>query len=300
MVEHDLGKRTFMALAKTEQGVNWLIRLAMAVLVLGLGFVLVKTIITYTNPESAWTQPVITSQSAGKNTQQNSQTFTFVTDPFNRAVAESPEVLDEVGQDAPETSLNLKLTGRTTAKTRGSVIILTPDNKTGNYRVGDEIVSGVTLEAVNKDFVVLDVDGQIERLTFERGENTGLIQKTNENDEASKTKVRVNAPVRPLATTSTSIGASSNIGALFQQVSLRRVMKDGRMIGYSVKPNRPGVSLKPFGFAKGDVVTAIGSTDITRGRPDFIRLFENAALSGGTEVTVLRNGQIKIIKLGTP
>jgi len=77
-------------------------------------------------------------------------------------------------------------------------------------------------------------------------------------------------------------------------------MKDGRLTGYSVKPNRPGVNLAPLGFSKGDIITAIGDTDITRGRPDFIALFEKAAQSGGTEVTVLRNGQVKIIKLGTP
>jgi len=51
-------------------------------------------------------------------------------------------------------------------------------------------------------------------------------------------------------------------------MSLRRVMKDGQLKGYSVKANRPGVDLSPYGFSKGDVITAIGGTDITRGRPD--------------------------------
>ena len=77
-------------------------------------------------------------------------------------------------------------------------------------------------------------------------------------------------------------------------------MKNGQLTGYSVKANRPGVDISRFGFTKGDVVTAIGGTDITRGRPDFLALFENAAQSGGTQVTVLRNGQVKTITLGTP
>ena len=77
-------------------------------------------------------------------------------------------------------------------------------------------------------------------------------------------------------------------------------MKDGQLTGYSVKANRAGVDLKPFGFSKGDIVTHIGDTDITRGRPDFLALFEKAAQRGETEVTVLRNGQIRTIKLGTP
>jgi len=77
-------------------------------------------------------------------------------------------------------------------------------------------------------------------------------------------------------------------------------MKNGQLKGYSVKANRPGVDLSPYGFAKGDVITAIGGTDITRGRPDFLALFDQAAQSGGTEVTVLRNGQTRTITLGTP
>ena len=93
---------------------------------------------------------------------------------------------------------------------------------------------------------------------------------------------------------------SGNVSALFQNISLRRVMKNGQLSGYSVKANRPGVDLTPYGFSKGDIVTAIGGTDITRGRPDFLNLFEQAANSGGTEVTVLRNGQTRTIKLGTP
>ena len=176
----------------------------------------------------------------------------------------------------------------------------TPDNKEGNYRLGDEIVDGVTLQAVNKDFVVLDVDGQIQRLTFERGDDTGLVNKTADTEETPRTSITVNSPTSQSPATAQSPEISGNVSALFQNISLRRVMKNGQLTGYSVKANRPGVDLTPYGFSKGDIVTAIGGTDITRGRPDFLNLFEQAANSGGTEVTVLRNGQTRTIKLGTP
>lgn len=291
-----------MAQATSHQGISWAVRLIGAVLVAALGFVIFKTLITFTNPESTWKSPIIAPVSAQNSVPGGAQSFTFATDPFNREFAPTIEVIAEVGEDAPETTLNLKLMGRT-AGSNGTAILLTPDGKEGNYRLEDEIVPGVTLQAVNKAFIVLNVDGQIQRLTFERGEETGLISKTS-NPEGPQTGIAVKVPVNMTPPQSANAPQaetiSSDVSALFQNISLRRVMKDGQLTGYSVKANRPGVDLKPFGFSKGDIVTKIGGTDITRGRPDFIALFEKAAQSGGTEVTVLRNGQLRTIKLGTP
>jgi len=283
-----------MAVATTQKA----IRLICAGLILALAFVFFKAVITFTNPKTVWKTPVLSPVSQQNIAITDSQNFSFETDPFNRDVAVPVEVLAEVGEDAPETTLNLKLTGRT-AGTNGTAILRTPDNKEGNYRLGDEIVQGVTLQAVNKDFIVLNVDGQIQRLTFERGDDTGLVKKSDTNQTpASSVVVRPSAVQAPTAIQPKTL--SNDVSQLFQNVSLRRVMKDGHLAGYSVKANRPGVDLSPFGFSKGDVVTAIGGTDITLGRPDFLALFEQAEKNGGVDVTVLRNGQIKTITLGTP
>jgi len=288
-----------MALATSETGTNWIIRLAIAVLVLALGYMIVKTIITFTNPEAVWKQPSISPVTTQSAVSRGTQNFNFTTDPFNRAAINEPDVVEDFGEDAPETTLNLKLTGRT-AGTNGTAILRTPDNKEGNYRLGDEIVSGVTLQAVNRDFIVLDVDGQMQRLTFARGNETGLMVKSEDAD-TPPSKLSVKAPSDALANVSPqSPEISGDVSTLFQNISLRRIMKNGQLTGYSVRANRAGVDLSQYGFSKGDVVTAIGGTDITRGRPDFLALFENAAQSGGTDVTVLRNGKVKIIKLGTP
>ena len=288
-----------MAVAATNKGIDWAIRLIGAMLVLAIGFVVVKAVITFTNPESVWKQPSLASATTQDAAANGAQNFTFTTDPFNRKTAAVVEVLAEVGEDAPETTLNLKLTGRT-AGSNGTAILRTADGKEGNYRLGDEIVPGVTLQAVNREFLVLDVDGQMQRLTFEKGEETGLTVKS-ENDPAASSQVKVKAragtaSVNPVQT----VAISGDVSTLFQNISLRRVMKDGFLTGYSVKANRPGVNLSQFGFSKGDIVTAIGGTDITLGRPDFLALFEQAEKNGGLDVTVLRNGQIKTIRLGTP
>lgn len=288
-----------MAVAATNNGIDWAIRLIGAALVLAIGFVVVKAVITFTNPESVWKQPSLVPASVQSGAVGGAQNFTFTTDPFNRKAAAVVEVVVEVGEDAPETTLNLKLTGRT-AGSNGTAILRTPDGKEGNYRLGDEIVPGVTLEAVNKDFLALDVDGQMQRLTFEKSEETGLTVKADDKERAPS-KIMVKGSTGTASANSVQTAAiSGDVTALFQNISLRRVMKDGHLTGYSVKANRPGVDLSKFGFSKGDIVTSIGGTDITIGRPDFLALFEQAEKNGGLDVTVLRNGQIKTIRLGTP
>ena len=288
-----------MAGVTTDKGLSWALRALAGLLCLALIFLAVKTIIAFTNPESVWKQPAIAPVAVQEQSVRGGQSFEFRTDPFNRSAETAPEIMTEAGEDAPETTLYLTLTGRT-AGTNGTAILRTPDNKESNYRLGDEIVSGVTLQAVNKDFIVLDVDGEMQRLTFERGNETGLMASAETEDDI-KSSVTVSRPKGSSALgVAPSAAISGDVSSLFQNISLRRVMKNGRLSGYSVKANRPGVDLSPYGFSKGDVVTAIGGTDITRGRPDFLALFEQAAQSGGSEVTVLRNGQTKIIKLGTP
>ena len=288
-----------MAIAKTNLGVNWIIRLAVAMLVVALSFVIVKAIITFLNPKSTWRQPAITSAASQKTITRGIQNFKFSTDPFNRTVAAEPQIIAEIGEDAPETTLNLTLTGRI-AGSDGSAILRTPDNKQGNYKLGEEIVSGVTLQAVNKDFIVLDVDGQIQRLTFDRGDDTGLIKKPALEDAKAQGRLSVKVPAGETPISGQAKDIPKDVSQLFQDISLRRVMKDGHLTGYSVKANRPGIDLTSFGFSKGDIITNIGGNDITIGRPDLIALFEQAEKDGGMDVTVLRNGQIKTITLRTP
>ena len=289
-----------MAVASTNKAGAWIIRAVIALMLFLLAFFIMRIVITVTNPESIWKSPKLAGDVMQASSVRGTQNFSFKTDPFNRAAAIAIDVVPDEGQDAPETTLQLTLTGRTTGP-NGSAILRTPDNKEATYSLEDEIITGVFLKAVNKNFIVLDVDGQIQRLTFDRGEQTGLMDSTVDSDAAQPSvtvkRAGVSAAQNDVANTP---AISGDITSLFQNISLRRVMKDGDMKGYSVKANRPSVNLSSYGFAKGDIVTAIGSTDITRGRPDFLALFETAAQSGGIEVTVLRNGQTRTLKLGTP
>ncbi len=271
-----------MAVKATTQSLQWPLRLLAMVLLMALAYLIVKIFITLTNPESLWQNENI-SLSSPTTITQTSRNFSFTSDPFNSANADTIVDDEVINQDVPETTLNLKMTGRISGE-QGSAILRTSDNKEAVYKVGDDVISDVILKAVNKDFVVLSVNGQLQRLTFEQ----------NEEGKLSRREIAVlQAPNLP------SSGLNEDMFSLMQNISLRRSMKNGRLEGYKVKSNRPNLDITKFGFEKGDIITQISGTNITKGRIDFLTLMQEAAERGQVELTVLRNGQTQKIRLGS-
>lgn len=278
----------------TFKTLNLPLRLLGLILVALFFFVLARIVVALTNPESLWTQSVINAPTATRPASA-SQRFVFSTDPFNR---ESPSVVIEeeviIGADVPETTLNLKMTGRMASET-GTAILKTADNKEAVYKIGDEIISDVFLKAVNKDFVVLEVNGQLQRLTFERDEAGELTK-----------KAVAPAPVNKRSAIHRSVNTSRNakqdfaddILMLLETINFRKSVKDGQIQGFTVKSNKPSFDLKLFGFQKGDIVTHLNDTDLRADGIDFLSLFQDSAQAGDVAITILRNGQNKKIKLG--
>ena len=271
-----------MAGIAASKSLKWPLKLVFLTLLAVLAYFVAKVVISFTNPESLWESGDLQS-SAPVTSSAKAQSYSFTSDPFNSSKVET--VIDEavLNADVPETTLNLKMTGRI-AGDNGNAILRTSDNKEAVYKIGDEVISDVVLKAVNKDFVVLSVNGQLQRLTFERNEDIGLS-----GPKASS------AP----KTISPKPKQSVDMLSMLQNVNLRRSMKGGKLQGYKVKSNRPDVDLTQFGFKRGDIVTAVDGKDITQGNIDMLKLYQEAAQKGQVDMTVLRNGQTRRIQLGT-
>ena len=262
-------------------------RLIGLALVAALCFVLAKIVITLTNPESIWTGKDVAAPTTVKSV-QGLQNFTFSSDPFNSTRQEGAVEEVIINSDVPETTLNLKLTGHIAGE-KGSANLRTPDNKEAAYRIGDEVISDVILKAVNKDFVVLSVNGQLQRLTVERAKEEGFLQR---NNDTTNLKPNNSAP-------SSKALLSQDVLTVIQNLSFDRSIKNGQVQGYTIKTNRPDFNVRQFGIEKGDLVTEIDGKDITTKKVDFLSLFQEVSQKGNIEITVLRNGQSKKIKLGS-
>lgn len=102
-------------------------------------------------------------------------------DPFRMAAAAEaapPETELGVGPDLAVTTLNLVLHGTWITQEGGAAFIKTPDEKQGRYSIGDTITSGVTLERVYRDQVVISRGGVRESLKLINREQTAPPSRT--------------------------------------------------------------------------------------------------------------------------
>ena len=195
-------------------------------------------------------------------------------DPFFREFrAALPE---QVGQNAPETTLKLKLYGRRSGE-NGSAIISTPDSVQRTYKAGAEIINNVVLASVHKDYVVLSRNGQLERLTFER------IAKPNSLSS-----------MPPLA----KVGMNNM--DILSLVRLNPARRGGRIIGFTVYPKSASVDIRKLGLMPGDIITKVGNEDFSSGLPKISDLAAQLRGRSLIQVTVLRSGTPITLQMRKP
>ena len=250
-------------------------------------YLLAKSTISFISPSSAWVPLRLDIKNSESSLIPDKETFKFEVDPFNRKLTDGPITQMQIVQDAPETTLNLVLTGMISGP-NGIAILKKSNEKQKSYKVGELIYPGVVLQSVQKNYIIIDVDGKIQRLTFNREEITGLSYR---NDDLKSNK---GLNKESLVTRSSDF----DVDLLFQNLSLRRVSEAGKLRGYSIKQNQPNMDLTKLGFLKEDIITAIDGVDITFGSPNFVKLFEQSRKSGNVVMTIIRNGKTKKIKIG--
>lgn len=240
---------------------------------LGLvGYFLAKAVIVFLAPESAWVAPKFASGPIASGVSTSTANYDFSFDPFHR---DMPVVVADIGGDAPETTLNLKLKGYRAADD-GTAILMTPDNKQAVYKIGDEIIANVVLKAVTSEYIVLSQNGRLERLTYEN----------------NKTSVLSSAAIAPVAAEALSLEF------LLSAVNLVPEMQGGKILGYKIMPKSAGLDLSSVKLQSGDVITQVGNVDLTKGTPDLGRLMRTMKASKTASITLIRGGQKMTVKVG--
>ena len=244
-------------------------------------FFLVKAIMIWLNPQSAWiAPPAAATSTTGAGPQSDAPRLDYNFDPFHRDYAgQAPEVLDiQPDDDVADTNLNLKLKGMIAP---GIAIIEGSDRKQNGYQVGDEVTNGVTLDSIHLGYVILLRDGNREKLSLERTES-GLG-----GAPASRAKIP-------------SVGGRVNPGDLLTRISVTPHQNgSGQLIGYKIE-GQPGFDLKPLGFRDGDIVTKIGSKSLNQPGIDLGTTVVGAMAEGKPTAQIMRRGRKMTIRIRTP
>lgn len=204
------------------------------------------------------------------------------------AAASEPAATERV-VDAPDTTLNLQLTGIVARdeSERGQAIIASGRDTEKIYSVGDTIegANGTRLHAVYYDRVILNRGG-------------GRLEALRLPKELAASA----APRRQGASSRSSSGQSSSGSG-----SLRSVISDnasritevirpsphiegGEVVGFRVRPGRNEQAFQTLGLQSGDVVTDVNGTPLNDASAG-LKLFEALGESTMANVTVLRDGQ---------
>ena len=266
-----------------------LIRIALnvgsIVLVAILGWLVTRIALGVTQPESLYEPEPIVVPAKAASAGVTSVTYDFSTDPF--AFGEIVVVPLDLLDDAPETTLNLKLKG---IVSESSATFRLADGKDKPVKIGEEVMNGVTLTRTAKDFVTLDVNGDTQKLTLER-------VKIGEKETASKI-VRA----APKSGSATNAPTREDVENLFSQVQLtpkREILADRstRMQGFQINA-RKGADLSKFNLKSGDILTRIGPVMLNTNRANIKELRDLVSTGAAQDYEVIRDGAPVTIRIG--
>lgn len=186
------------------------------------------------------------------------------------------------------TDLDLRLFGirQDQASGRGSAIIALPDGEQDSFSVGDEVMPGVTLEAVDFDFVTISRNGSSEQIFLDQSGSASAPSVPTASAQAAPTRPapqRAAANPRPSRETITPSALASGT-----QISPRR--EGNRLTGIVLQPRGDNAdALRAAGFEPGDVIISINGERIQEMGQAVT--FANNLGTGDGFVQVERNGE---------
>ena len=261
----------------------WALKIFLAAVII---YLLTRTALAYFAPESLWEAPDAIPAMAVTNQPARNTRLETSFDPFHRETAPVDDII-EYGTDVPETTLNLKLFGRR-AGPDGTAILEAADKTQKVFRVGDEIMDGVTLKAVHPEYIVLSQGGRIERLTFARdGENMLSIPE----DKTSTSSASNSAALVK------TIPQDISFNSLMAGINLSPSIKNGQLQGFRISSKSGDETITAFGLKVEDVISAIDGIDVTSSSLNPAQLPARLAGKPQVKLTVLRGSETVFVTL---
>lgn len=209
----------------------------------------------------------------------------MTTNPFQPNEAAAAAV-----PDAPATQLNLKLVAlfmSTGDDSDGSATIVTPDNQTTRFELGDEILPGVRLERILSDRVIISRNGTEETL-MRGGREAGL-------SVISDTSTSATEPGQATTTSNPVFRPDFSAQTLIASLDVVPETNDGRLTGLVLRPRgNPGL-MQSAGLQPGDRLIELNGTDVSE--LDVSAASAEMSSARTITMTVLRNGEAQPLEI---
>lgn len=242
----------------------------------------IRLILALFVPSSTW-EPVLIAD-AGPIQARTAVSYDFSYNPFAAGDADNTEIPPvDTGDDAPETTLNLTLKGLRSGL-NGTAFIRTPDGQEDNYYIGDTIMPNVVLRGVFPTHVLIDVNGQTQRLT------------TEDAKTAARATRSTSAPQSTGLRTLGTVDATQLLSQVELVPSFDREMQRN---GLLIKARNSSADLSAFGLQSGDIITRFAGQSLMGGMPDIVAIRQAAGAGRPVVVDLIRNGQPMTITIGS-
>jgi general secretion pathway protein C len=221
---------------------------------------------------------------------------------FGNAAAKPVEPVAEV-TDAPETRLNLTLTGvvASSEQEAGTAII---ENRGSQavYGLGEKIEgTNATLQKVYNDRVIIKNGARNETLMLDgidyeeanrRREAQARNRPAQEDDEDAEVELSDEALEATAA-------LRERPASFTDFISISPKTEEGQLIGYQVSPGKEPELFKSAGLQAGDVITQINGLDLTdlQQSQEALSELRNAQ---NIELTIIRDGSLTTLYLDLP
>ncbi|RUO37429.1 type II secretion system protein GspC [Aliidiomarina shirensis] len=192
--------------------------------------------------------------------------------------------------DVPETTLNVRLVGVTTASdpSRSAAIIEQGSNQ-NTYVIDETIASSrAIVKEIYADRIILENNGRLETLLLDGrdGASGGLSLVTSSPTRPAESS----APARLDEVTYANIGELINISP---------AQEDGELIGYRLAPKTNPELFNEAGFRSGDIAVTLNGYDLTNAAEALVIMNEIQTLTSAT-VVVLRDGDLVELEFSIP
>lgn len=202
----------------------------------------------------------------------------------------------KVDSKAPETRLNLTLHGVFVAeKPEDGAAIIGTGSTQKYHKVGGAVMSGVTLQAVFTDRIVLLRNGTSEVLRFPKIKNSGAPSKSS-NAGNSRRTVDAKANFGPAAGSRVqNLSQYRNMLReeplkVFEYVRFVPVKSRDGMKGYRILPQKNRELYNQLGVRPSDLVTAVNGIPLTDDK-EAMKLMDQLKDAQSLQVDIIRNGQ---------
>jgi general secretion pathway protein C len=283
-------------ISAVERPIRLAVELSLVVVLALFGARLVWVIASPSDSVAKYTERPLPSPMRG-----TSSTLAISTD---RSVLISENPFDQgeselIVQDVPETSLNLQLDGlrmSTEGGGAGNAIIRTPNGIGTNYRLGDQILPGVTLQRILSDRVIINRDGADETLMLGgRGAGLSVISDDSQiitDGGTAETAIGTNAESQEPAEV---VGRLTGPDQLFGAINAGPVMTNGSLIGYRLNPIGSADIMRQAGLEPGDVLLQINGTSVVN--LDMTDVIDRISAVQTAVLEVNRNGSQRTVRL---